>query len=1684
MAFPAVAGSNKLGTPGNTAGTQHSVPLPASVPAGAFLAIFGRIGQAGTISISDVPSGATWNIVTDESDASPDVSFVAYRTTLAAGTEGGSSITFSHANAKMCAVSVAFTGTGDPANGPPFDASPAAVGTTNAPNPPSYTPAAGLQDYLWLAFGTWAGEQTDPPGTIPAGYTRISSDNTGTAGAVATNCRVDLLRKTNRATVEDPGTWTISVAASGWTAWTIAIEPPIAPTQTQVARISLAGGNTPDTRTAHKIKLRGRVTAAGAGARLRVALYEGATLRTGNPGYLSTVDLTTALADYTLAVADADAAAITSYANLELRVWGYDATGSGRTFEIDQLWLEVPAGTAVPTTPVAGSDAGAGADSAVVTAVAAVSGTDSGTSSESRVATPTISASDSASGADAGLVAVAAVPVAGSDAGAGTETAVATATLAASETGAGVEASTGTASASGTDVGTDAEIAVVTSLVASADTGAGADNADVSAVAAISGSDSGAGSETRIATSAISASDVGTGADSGARMAAPVVEGTRQTINSTGATSDAVAMPTTVSPGAQLMVFGRVGAAGAVAFPAGWTVFQDSSDASDDVTFWAYKNAPAAGTEGGTSVTVTHGAFRFAAIAVSVIGAENPATQPPQASAWAINSGGNPFADPPAVTPTGGSKDYLFFDFVGAETGATPSGSPSPGYSILTSNCATSGVGATSNVGVILWSKRATAASENPPSQGLSNDLYSNTSVTIAVHPGVPATQIAGSDAGSGADGAVGVAAAVGTETGASSEAVARSAVLAGAEAGTDLESSAVTQVAALATSESGVGVDLVRLPLADDFERYAAGVWAEGSAQGPWYVNFNGGGQVDVATDVTKVLHQKPTVATNSGLTYASLVTSRQVYGDFDVTLRMKTVAQIRTGSAPNAWERAWFVWRFVDNSNFYYLTLKTNGIEVGKRDPVYGGGQRFLPYYQGTNWPVGTWNKVRVRMIGDTFQIWVDDVLQGAQAGATDATFTDTERPIMNGGIGLYNEDAEVVFDDVAMTGAPGLTAAMPTTDTGASSDAGGAVLAALAVSGTDAGAGAETLARTVASADSGSGVEVASPVASVLAADTSAGIEGAAGTAVLPGSDAGVSTDALAITTSASGADGGSGSDVLLALGIGSGDSGSDTEAAARGAVIAAVEAGAGLENVLLVALLVAADTASDTEGVVVSGLTFSGADVGSGGEAGAFAAGVPGADAGSAGEAGATGALAAAAEAVLGIEASALASALAVADASASAQTATTGFFQNAVDAGAGADAMFQLGLQAADAGASVEGTRIGLVGAEGAAGIDALLLQALLAGADLSAGAETGAGMFGLVGFDAGTDSEASAYTVAGFGTDNGSGSEVPLLAAILFGAQASAGSEVGSLSAAAAPAGIDFGAGADLLTNLALLARDAGSSVEASAAQIVLAGIESGAGADASLLVALLTGSDLGASVQAGTTTIVLVGSDVGAGTETPLVIVMLVASDAGTDSEMSVYTVAGFGIDNGSGIEVPLLVAVLSGNQAGTDSEASSVSTASAPAGTDFGAGADLLARLGLLATDAGAATETSFTSAAALLAVSDNGAATDAMQLAAVLAGAQPGTGTDSVLRAAAIAGDDASAASEAAALRILLGGFEQATVGEGGMPIYLPGGLETGAGADALLLRAFLAGADFGADSDEAVLDALRARIVMVV
>lgn len=212
---------------------------------------------------------------------------------------------------------------------------------------------------------------------------------------------------------------------------------------------------------------------------------------------------------------------------------------------------------------------------------------------------------------------------------------------------------------------------------------------------------------------------------------------------------------------------------------------------------------------------------------------------------------------------------------------------------------------------------------------------------------------------------------------------------------------------ALLPTSASAAGTSIL---LNQNFQSLPSGkTWADGSVHGELKSQFNGYGSVGVVKSGGKVLSLQPKKATQPSVTHAALVTSTEKYKDIELTVRQKTVRQLRDGSAPNTWETAWTVWHYSDNTHFYYLILKPNGWELGKADPKYPGAQRFLATGSSTKYPVGSWNTVTIHQEGNAIDVTVD--------GKHLTHFVDNERPYTGGSVGMYTEDARVYFDDLSV-------------------------------------------------------------------------------------------------------------------------------------------------------------------------------------------------------------------------------------------------------------------------------------------------------------------------------------------------------------------------------------------------------------------------------------------------------------------------------------------------------------------------------------------------------------------------------------------------------------------------------------------------------------------------------------------
>jgi hypothetical protein len=176
---------------------------------------------------------------------------------------------------------------------------------------------------------------------------------------------------------------------------------------------------------------------------------------------------------------------------------------------------------------------------------------------------------------------------------------------------------------------------------------------------------------------------------------------------------------------------------------------------------------------------------------------------------------------------------------------------------------------------------------------------------------------------------------------------------------------------------------------------------------QGPQETNFrtqfDGYGCVSLAEiGDDRAIHIRPKPASSPNETHACLVLGPQFPGDLRFGMSLHTAKQLRSGSKPNPHEVGWLVWDYQGNDHFYYFLVKPNGWELGKRDPAYPGGQRFLATDASYGFPIGEQHQLEIRQTGPTIEALVD--------GKSVVRFVDQERPYYGRAIGLYCEDADV--------------------------------------------------------------------------------------------------------------------------------------------------------------------------------------------------------------------------------------------------------------------------------------------------------------------------------------------------------------------------------------------------------------------------------------------------------------------------------------------------------------------------------------------------------------------------------------------------------------------------------------------------------------------------------------------------
>ncbi len=208
---------------------------------------------------------------------------------------------------------------------------------------------------------------------------------------------------------------------------------------------------------------------------------------------------------------------------------------------------------------------------------------------------------------------------------------------------------------------------------------------------------------------------------------------------------------------------------------------------------------------------------------------------------------------------------------------------------------------------------------------------------------------------------------------------------------------------------QSAQAVDIL---FSDHFSDMPNGVcFNEGQAFGSWVSVFNGFGCNSVEKFAREnVLSQRTKSPVSRAETHGSLVIGPNFSSPFRLQASMMTALQLRKGSPANPWEVGWIIWNYADRRHFYYFVLKPNGWELGKEDPAYPGGQRFLATGSRPVFPIGRWNKITISQYFNSVSVQVN--------GELIASVSDAQFPYIAGNIGLYCEDSQADFHSISVS------------------------------------------------------------------------------------------------------------------------------------------------------------------------------------------------------------------------------------------------------------------------------------------------------------------------------------------------------------------------------------------------------------------------------------------------------------------------------------------------------------------------------------------------------------------------------------------------------------------------------------------------------------------------------------------
>lgn len=212
--MPSVVGTPAL-TQESSDSTTHAVNLPTDRASGDQVWVWVSCRGGGSEAIA-FPGGGTWTQVVDTNNDVVVGLGWANQSDLGSAT----TVTVTTTNSRRVAA-VAWRVTGADLSSPAADID-TATGNSTTPDPPVSAPAAGSDDYLWVAgFGIDSNSMT--PGSVspPSGYTTV-------AQAKAQNANISgvaVAAKEATSDTDNPGTFTGTDFAENWVAFTLAIAP-------------------------------------------------------------------------------------------------------------------------------------------------------------------------------------------------------------------------------------------------------------------------------------------------------------------------------------------------------------------------------------------------------------------------------------------------------------------------------------------------------------------------------------------------------------------------------------------------------------------------------------------------------------------------------------------------------------------------------------------------------------------------------------------------------------------------------------------------------------------------------------------------------------------------------------------------------------------------------------------------------------------------------------------------------------------------------------------------------------------------------------------------------------------------------------------------------------------------------------------------------------------------------------------------------------------------------------------------------------------------------------------------------------------------------------------------------------------------------------------------------------------